>query len=89
MTVLTELRHTCFACPSQWEGRDTEDRPVYIRYRHGRLTVSIGPPGGSISDAIESGVDWDDYVGSDLDGCMGTGDMLKRTGIILLEKGRE
>jgi hypothetical protein len=42
-----ELRRTCIACPSQWEGRIYEHGSIYIRYRWGNLTVRISP-----SDAL-------------------------------------
>jgi hypothetical protein len=51
-----EIKHitqTCNACPSQWEGRSTDNRPVYIRYRWGWLTIGVGLPGQTISDAVE------------------------------------
>jgi hypothetical protein len=38
-----DLRRTCIACPSQWEGRIHEHGSVYIRYRWGNLTVRISP----------------------------------------------
>lgn len=38
---LRSLKKTCDACPSQWEGRTTDWKEVYIRYRWGRLTVQV------------------------------------------------
>jgi hypothetical protein len=32
---------TCLACPSQWEAWTDDERPVHLRYRHGRGTVEI------------------------------------------------
>jgi hypothetical protein len=48
MVKITEIRRTCFACPSQWEGK-TESGYVYIRFRWGGLTVRSG---STIKDAI-------------------------------------
>jgi hypothetical protein len=31
--------------PAQFEGRTSHDRPVYVRYRHGCLSVEVGMPG--------------------------------------------
>lgn len=44
-------RKTCSACPSQWEGRTDNDRPVYVRYRWGHLSVRVGPPAGDMDSA--------------------------------------
>lgn len=41
-----DLRRTCIACPSQWEGRIHDYGSIYIRYRWGCLTVRI-----SLTDA--------------------------------------
>lgn len=48
MMKITEIRRTCFACPSQWEGRG-ESGCVYIRFRWGTLSVRAG---STIKDAI-------------------------------------
>ena len=40
--VVTELRKTCDACPSQWEGRTADGRHIYIRYRFGDLSFGTG-----------------------------------------------
>jgi hypothetical protein len=47
------LYQTCDVCPSQWEGRTPDDRPIYIRYRWGVLEIGIGKPGQDISAAVE------------------------------------
>ena len=43
MIRVTELRQTCNMCPSQWEGRTDDGQYIYVRYRHGYLSVSVGP----------------------------------------------
>lgn len=40
---ITQLAMTCSACPSQWEGTTVGGGSVYIRYRYGWLTASVGP----------------------------------------------
>ena len=45
MILVKEIEQTLVACPSQWEGITDDDRPIYIRYRWGFLSVRIGPPG--------------------------------------------
>ena len=42
MIKVVDLNMTCFACPSQWEGMTEEGFYVYIRYRWGYLSVSVG-----------------------------------------------
>lgn len=36
-----ELEQTCFACPSQWDGKTNDKKHVYIRYRFGCLSVDV------------------------------------------------
>lgn len=48
--VVVELEKTCYACPSQWEGRTDDGGYVYVRYRHGGLSVGFG---GTLEDAID------------------------------------
>ena len=64
MMKVTEIRRTCFACPSQWEGK-TESGYVYIRFRNGTLTVRSG---SMIKEAIAAAAifelqDDDEYGG--------------------------
>lgn len=40
---IVKLTRTCHACPSAWEGSLKDGRFVYIRYRHGRGTITIAP----------------------------------------------
>ncbi len=40
--IVTRIVNTCTACPSQWEGVTSDNRRVYIRYRHGGLRIGIG-----------------------------------------------
>lgn len=41
-----ELDRTCMAFPAQWEGRIADGRQVYIRYRNGWLSASVGTTEG-------------------------------------------
>lgn len=63
-----DLVQTCFACPSQWEFRTFEDRPVYVKCRWGRLQICIGRPGRSAADAV-----WGPYIFCDKIGAEGDG----------------
>lgn len=75
-----DLRRTCLAAPSQWEGRVGEQGSIYIRYRWGRLhaRASLTTP-----DAVAQGSSiFDDDIGSRtgdrLDGSMETEEMQRR-----------
>jgi len=50
---LATLTRTCLACPSQWEGTLDDGRAIYVRYRHGELSVGIGE---DIDDAVRNGM---------------------------------
>jgi hypothetical protein len=52
---LIELTRTCSDCPTQWDGRLDDGRVVYIRYRHERLSIKVGPVDG---DYLNSGPNW-------------------------------
>jgi hypothetical protein len=78
---VTEIKMTCGACPAQWEARLADGQFVYVRFRHGRLSI-----GFSKSD-IWDAVDRDRVIWSE-DGDRGTMDfdeMLKLTGLRLAE----
>lgn len=45
MVTIKNIRQTGEGFPSQWEGELQDDRPFYIRYRHGHLYVSVGKKG--------------------------------------------
>jgi hypothetical protein len=65
------LTKTCIACPSQWEGTLDDGRTIYVRYRHGRLSVGAG---GGVEEAVRNGRSnhalYVDHVGDGLDGFM-------------------
>jgi hypothetical protein len=65
------LKKTCLACPSQWEGALEDGRVVYVRYRHGGLSVGVGD---DIEEAVRNGMSdqapFADHVGDGLDGFM-------------------
>jgi len=53
--------------PAQWYARTLDDRPVYIRFKYGRLSVNVGPVGGSIDEAVRSPRWYDAIVADDHD----------------------
>lgn len=48
------IEQTCRWVPSQWEGYTDDGRPIYVRYRWGRLSIRLGRAGGTIEDAVAS-----------------------------------
>jgi hypothetical protein len=36
---VTEITQTCTACPSQWDGHTEDGYTIYVRFRHGYLSV--------------------------------------------------
>lgn len=59
---VVELIRTCIACPSQWEGHTDDGQPVYVRYRHGFLSVRLGGCSGQEIILRESELDRDGYM---------------------------
>jgi len=59
---------TCSACPAQWHGRTQGERPVYVRYRWGYLSVRVGPPGGDSQSAVGGVEVYGEQVGDEYDG---------------------
>ena len=68
MMRVTKLVMTCGACPSQWEGETDDGRFVYVRYRHGCLTVSVAKE--CMGDAVRADPVCVVYHGNDMDGSM-------------------
>lgn len=42
MLIVKEVKRVCLVAPSAWECVTEKGQRVYIRYRHGELTVRIG-----------------------------------------------
>jgi hypothetical protein len=79
MVKVTEIRRTCFACPSQWEGK-TESGYVYIRFRWGTLSVRTGP---TIDDAIAAPTIFEWHDADDYGGFMEYDELTKITAEVL------
>ena len=84
-----ELKQTCAACPSQWEGRTEDDKSIYIRYRWGYLSVCIGQKGGGIGSAVNSKEVFGKQLGDDLDGSLSEEEMRAAAHIIIIEPESE
>jgi hypothetical protein len=63
---LQAVRRVSWAAVSQFEGFTTDNRPVYVRLRHGGLTVSVGSNGQTIGQAVATEPVFEcDYGGRD------------------------
>jgi hypothetical protein len=72
---VASLTQTCPVCPSQWEGRTTDGRWVYVRYRWGRLRIGVG-------ETLDAAIDNEIFVrklGDDLDGRLSYGELKAAT----------
>ena len=65
---INNLNNTTIACPSQWEFFTFDKIPVYVRYRWGYLTISIGTSGGDISTAYDGTHIFAKELGNSADG---------------------
>jgi hypothetical protein len=81
--VLVELKQTCQMAPSQWEGRTSDDRPAYIRYRHGYLSVHIGPVGGDLNGALDADEWYGEQLNGDNDSGIELADVCRAAGIVV------
>jgi hypothetical protein len=63
--------------PAQWEGTTEDHRPVYVRFRWGRLVVHVGQPGSPEALADDSIVPYDAQIGGPYDGVLSTEEMLR------------
>ena len=93
---VVEIERTCTACPAQWEGKTRDNRPVYIRYRYGYLSVQIGKPGeelmASLRRQMEDGTPdfFGEQIGEDLDGFCELSDVRNALGerLRITDKGK-
>lgn len=76
--LVTSLKMTCSACPSQWEGYTEDGRFVYIRYRYGGLGVDIAPSEPEWCAGNRETILFKELGGA-LDGVLSTEDMIRAT----------
>jgi len=68
---IIKVTQTCTACPSQWDAVTDDNRIVYIRYRWGHLTISVGEPNDTDEWAGVNGrVIFAESIGDSFDGFM-------------------
>ena len=65
--VITDLKLYTEFLPTQWHARTLDGRPVYIRYRSGRLSVNVGLVGGTIDDALDTPYMFIEHIEGDRD----------------------
>lgn len=73
--IVLEMVRTSDAAPSQWEGVAATGDRVYVRYRHGRLTVSAGP---TIDEAVAADPLVDEHYGTLYDSVVEYGQLQSR-----------
>lgn len=56
------------ASPIQWQGTVDGNRPVYVRYWWGYLSVRVGPPDGDEASAVSGRVVYGQQIGEEFDG---------------------
>ena len=70
--------------PAQWEALSEDGRHVFIHYRHGELTIYVGPPGGEKQDApVGERWFWGE-VGERHGGMIELGEVCEATGLVVL-----
>ena len=81
------IRQTCWACPSQWEGKLKDGRMFYIRYRYGGLRFSVSEKStNNVADAVNEETIYYEKVGADLDGVISLQEvraLLQLNGVVL------
>lgn len=84
--VVTKIVQTCPASPSQWEGTTEDGRPLYIRYRFGFLSISVGPVGGDMNSAVNGEQWFGEEIGEGMDGYITLAEVCRHTGMIVTPK---
>jgi hypothetical protein len=49
--MIVAITQTCFALPSQWEGKFADGRYFYAKYRHGKLRLCVSTV--SVEEAVK------------------------------------
>jgi len=81
MFDIETITQTCRACPSQWEGRLADGRPIYIRFRHGELSIRIGDAGDGIEKAIDAPAWFEWEADNGLDGEISLDEVCRLSGL--------
>jgi hypothetical protein len=81
--ALAAIQRTCWSFPSQWEGWLSDHRPIYIRYRFGNLSVSVGEVGDNMNAVPGLSENYAEKVGHDWDGDISLKEVCRLTGLRL------
>jgi len=74
--VAATCARTCYACPSQWEGRLVDGRAYYLRYRWGWLQVYVARHSSDdVDQAIDAGPIYEAAIGHGLNGYLADHEM--------------
>lgn len=82
MVTIKNIRQTGSGFPSQWEGELQDNRPFYIRYRHGHLYVAVGEKGQTDICQYSVIFEWDRPDG--MNGIMSLEELKKITKEVLI-----
>lgn len=82
MITVVEETKTCDACPTQWEGKLSDGKVFYFRYRGGQIRFSVGE---TLEEAVrgEGNFNFTQSRGSWLDGFMEDDEYHKLVGLAL------
>ena len=74
-----DIRQTCTACPSQWEGRLSDGRVFYARFRSSNFRVFVGKvPTEDWSSYDDLDLIYSEFIGDGWDGSMTTNELLNK-----------
>ncbi len=86
---LINLKCTCGACPTQYEGKLENGKMIYIRYRWGYISIRISKDEtNDIHDAVWGEEIYGENIGNGLDGYMSQSeivDHIEKAGIVFKE----
>jgi len=74
------IKQTCVACPSQWEGNLIDGRMFYARYRWGALSIELSKePTNDVYKAMgkDGNLIYSEQLGGRYDGSMEQAELIK------------
>ena len=78
MFKIKELKRTCIACPTQYEGILDNGHSIYIRYRWGKLSIRISyGKSSNVNDAVKGHEVFTATLGGSLDGVLDDDELLR------------
>lgn len=84
MIKITKILNHGGSCPFQIDALTNDDRLIYGRYRHGRLSIRIGKTGDFSENAGVIGEEiFGERIGDNYDGCMDMEEFKEQTKTVL------